>query len=90
MKVLVIVPAYNEAGSIRKVVRSIRASDTSADIVVINDASKDETAAEAALEGVNVISLPINLGIGGAVQTGYKYARAAGYDIAEKAGQFPG
>lgn len=78
-----IIPAYNEAGSIRKVVRSIRAFDTSADILVINDASKDDTAAEAAgEEGVTVISLPINLGIGGAVQTGYKYACAAGYDIA--------
>ncbi|MCL1852351.1 MAG: glycosyltransferase family 2 protein [Peptococcaceae bacterium] len=82
MKVLVIIPAYNEAGSIRKVIRSIRASDLGADIVVINDASKDNTAAEAAEEGVNVITLPINLGIGGAVQTGYKYACVTGYDVA--------
>ena len=77
-----IIPAYNEAGSIKNVIHSVRNSDIQADIVVINDASKDDTAVEAAQEGVNVISLPINLGIGGAVQTGYKYACAAGYDIA--------
>ena len=82
LKVVVIIPAYNEAGSIRKVIRSIRASSVGADIVVINDASKDATASEAEQEGVTVISLPINLGIGGAVQTGYKYAYASGYDIA--------
>ncbi|MDC4243647.1 glycosyltransferase family 2 protein [Clostridium perfringens] len=83
MKILVIIPAYNEEKSISKVIMDIynqRIEDL--DILVINDASSDNTKFEAQKLGVNVIDLPINLGIGGAVQTGYIYAYNNKYDVA--------
>ncbi len=83
MKILVIIPAYNEEKSISKVIMDIynqRIKDL--DILVINDASSDNTKFEAQKLGVNVVDLPINLGIGGAVQTGYIYAYNNNYDIA--------
>ena len=79
---LAIVPAYNEAGSISAVIAEIRAADPGLDIVVIDDGSRDATSAIARREGVEVVRLPFNLGIGGAVQTGYKYALENGYRIA--------
>ena len=81
-KVLVIIPAYNEENSIGDVVREVRSSEPQFDILVVNDASTDRTASIARSMGVAVASLPFNLGIGGAVQTGFKYAKQHGYDIA--------
>jgi glycosyltransferase involved in cell wall biosynthesis len=81
MKVLAIVPAYNEEESVAEVVQEILArGDT--DVVVIDDGSDDDTAAIAESAGARVVRLPFNLGIGGAVQTGYRFARDHGYDVA--------
>lgn len=82
MKVLVIIPAYNEEQSIKKVVNDIYNSYKKCDIVVVNDGSKDNTYEEAKTTDATVINLPNNLGIGGAVQTGYLYAHRNNYDIA--------
>ncbi len=75
-------PAYNEAMNISRVVEGIKSSSLAVDILVVNDASKDETSRKAADAGAVVIDLPVNLGIGGAVQTGYRYAKMNDYDIA--------
>jgi len=82
VKTLVIIPAYNEADSIREVISRLRTSAPEADVVVIDDGSTDATAAIAQEAGALVVSLPHNLGIGGAVQTGYIFAAEMGYDIA--------
>jgi glycosyltransferase involved in cell wall biosynthesis len=79
---IAIVPARNEAGAIGGVLDELRAFDPSLDVVVVDDASTDRTAALAAARGAAVVRLPFNLGIGGAVQTGYRYALANGFDIA--------
>jgi glycosyltransferase involved in cell wall biosynthesis len=76
---LVIIPALNEARAIAEVVLGVRASCRS-DILVINDGSRDATAERAAEAGATVLSHPFNLGYGAALQTGYKYAVAHGYD----------
>lgn len=81
-KVLIIIPAYNEAGNIGKTIADIRLNTTDVDILVVDDGSKDSTADEARKAGVKVVSLPFNLGIGGAVQTGFQYAYRYDYDIA--------
>jgi len=85
MKVLMIIPAYNESKSIVNTVNSIKNTklkkDT-LDYVVINDGSKDNTKQVCTENNINFIDLPMNLGIGGAVQTGYKYALYNDYDIA--------
>lgn len=82
-RVVVIVPAYNEAGTIADVVRQIHAVSEDYDVVVVNDGSTDDTAAVVApMEGCVLLNLPFNLGIGGAMQTGYKYALRRGYDVA--------
>lgn len=82
MKVLVIVPAYNEEESIAKVVKEIKSKNKDVDVVVVNDGSKDRTVEEAKKTEAIVIDLPCNLGIGGAVQTGYLYAYKNNYDVA--------
>lgn len=74
----VILPAYNEAGRIGATIAGIR-QFSSADIIVVNDGSDDDTAAEGSAAGAIVISLPFNLGYGGALQTGFKYALRKGY-----------
>jgi hypothetical protein len=79
MRLLVIIPAYNEAGAIGAVIAGARAH-TAADIAVIDDGSADDTAARAAATGALVLRHPCNLGIGAAVQTGFRYALARGYD----------
>ncbi len=81
-KILVILPAYNESGNIGATVRELKALDFRFDVIVIDDGSKDATAQEALNAGARVVSLPFNLGIGGAVQTGFLYALRNGYDIA--------
>lgn len=83
MKALVIIPAYNEEKSIGQVIHSIKRWHPDIDIVVVNDGSKDETARVARETGLaHVLDLPVNLGIGGAVQTGYLFAYRNNYDIA--------
>jgi len=81
-KVLVIVPAYNEAEGIGHVIRRLREDAPYADVLVINDGSSDATSRIARAAGANVIDLTCNLGIGGAVQTGYRYAAEHHYDYA--------
>ena len=85
-KVLLIIPAYNEVESILNVVNKIynynKENNTKYDIVVINDGSKDNTEKILCENNINHIKLINNLGIGGAVQTGYKYALENDYDIA--------
>ena len=82
MKTLIIVPAFNEEGSIERVVNTIKEKCPECDYLVVNDGSTDNTARICKEKQLNYVSLPQNLGIGGAVQTGYKYARDNGYDIA--------
>ncbi|OFX24562.1 MAG: glycosyl transferase family 2 [Anaeromyxobacter sp. RBG_16_69_14] len=82
MRVLVIVPALNEAMSIASVIDSLRRNAPGCDVAVVDDGSTDGTAAIAASLDVVVLRSPINLGIGGAVQTGYLWARERGYDVA--------
>lgn len=81
-RIVAIVPAYNEAASLPHVVRDLRGGPVPLDIVVIDDGSKDETSAVARQLGVAVVTLPFNLGIGGAHQTGFQYAVECGYEIA--------
>ena len=82
LRKLVIIPAYNESASIVNTVNDINKNEPDFDYVVINDHSKDNTLQVCKDAGLNVIDLPLNLGIGGAVQTGYLYACQNGYDIA--------
>ena len=77
-----LVPAYNEEGSIGAVIDEIRGVDPEIEIVVVDDGSRDDTAGAAAARGARVLRLPFNLGIGGAVQTGYRYAYENGFDLA--------
>jgi glycosyltransferase involved in cell wall biosynthesis len=79
---IAIVPAYNEAGNIGRVVDELRAYDARLEVVVVSDGSVDRTAEVAAEHGAHVVRLPFNLGIGGAVQTGFRYAWENGYDLA--------
>lgn len=82
MKGLVIIPAYNEEGAILDTVHSIERNAPSFDYIVINDCSTDSTKEILEKNNLNHINLPINSGIGAAVQTGYIYAREKGYDCA--------
>ena len=79
-RIAVIIPAYNEERTVGEVVRGVKALGQGFDVVVINDSSRDRTAQSAEAAGATVIELPYNLGIGGAVQTGFKYAVINGYD----------
>lgn len=78
-RVLLIIPAYNEEDSILQTVQEVEKAGY--DYVVVNDGSTDSTLSLCRANGVRIIDLPINLGIGGAVQTGHKYAQANDYDI---------
>ena len=80
MKILAIIPAFNEADNIHAVLDDLRCFG--GDVLVVNDGSSDETAAVAKGLGAQVVSHPFNLGIGGTIQTGLKFARENGYDLA--------
>ncbi len=80
MKILLIIPAYNEQENIEKLIEYV--IKLKYDYVIIDDCSKDNTLKICKNKHYNVVRLPINLGIGGAVQTGYKYAKEYNYDIA--------
>lgn len=82
LKRLAVVPAYNEASAVQDVVLAIRAVDPGLDVLVIDDGSTDDTAAVARAAGARVARLPVNLGIGSAVQTGYRLAWEEGYELA--------
>ncbi len=78
-KVLIVIPAYNEADNILNTVSGV--VEHGFDYIVVNDGSRDTTLDVCRSNGLNVLDLPMNLGIGGAVQAGHKYAQRFGYDI---------
>ena len=82
VKIIAIVPAYNEENNIAPVIADLRKYQPDIKIVILNDASTDQTEKAARASGVTVLNLAVNLGIGGAVQTGFIYARDEKYDIA--------
>ena len=82
MKKLVIIPAYNEEGNLEKTINDITENAPGFDYVIINDCSTDNTLEMCRHHGFHYLNLPVNLGIGGAVQTGYRYAFYHGYDLA--------
>lgn len=82
MKILVIIPAYNEAENIENLLNGIHERCPYVDYLVVNDCSKDNTEEILQRAGANYMSNPVNLGIGGTVQGGYVYALKNGYDIA--------
>src|SRR4249919_371197 len=82
LRTLAIVPAHNEQGAIARVVEELRLAQPDFEAIVINDGSTDQTAQVAEAAGAIVVSLPYNVGIGGAVQTGYQYALQHGFDVA--------
>ena len=81
VRCLAIVPVFNEGASIRKVVHRLRRALPEFDVLVIDDGSTDDTVRQVPAD-VPVVSLPFNLGIGGAMQTGYRYAALHGYEVA--------
>ncbi len=80
--ILVIIPAYNEEGSVGKVVEEVHTHPPQGEMLVVNDGSTGLTSEKAKACGAMVLDLPFNLGIGGAMQAGYQYAHEKGYDIA--------
>ncbi len=82
VKVLIIIPAYNEEDNIEKVVSNLKQNYPQYDYLIVNDASKDNTEMICEKNGYNYVTLPVNLGIGGGVQTGYMYAKLYNYDVA--------
>lgn len=81
-RVAVVIPAYNEEHTIAGVIAGVRSLGEEYRVIVVNDSSRDNTTKNAEAEGAIVIELPVNLGIGGAVQTGFKYAFDHGFDAA--------
>lgn len=81
-RVLVIVPAWNEEVSVGRTVAEIVRTNPGIDVLVVDDGSGDRTAQQAAAAGARVARLPFNLGVGGAMRTGYRYAQRNGYDVA--------
>ena len=78
-RILIAIPAWNEQGSIASVVASVKQHRPDADILVINDGSTDSTEYEASTAGARVVSLPFNVGVGGAMRTAFLYAKREGY-----------
>lgn len=81
-RVLIMIPAWNEAASIGEVVAEIRGELPEADVLVIDDGSSDDTGLTARQAGATVVRLPFNLGVGGARRLGFRYAKAHCYEIA--------
>ena len=81
-RIVAVVPAFQEEAAIGGVVEEIRRFDPAIDVVVVDDGSGDATAEAAAAAGATVVRLPFNLGIGGAVQTGFRWALERDYDLA--------
>ncbi len=79
-RILVAIPAWNESGSIADVIAKVREHRPDADILVVNDGSTDDTAALAADAGATVVSLPFNVGVGGAMRTAFLFAKRSGYE----------
>lgn len=82
MKVLLIIPAYNEEKNIKRVIENLKVNLPNCDYIIINDCSTDQTAQVCEQNNYNYIDLPVNLGLAGAVQAGYKYAYENDYDVA--------
>ena len=82
MKVLLIIPAYNEEKNIKRVIENLKVNLPDCDYIIINDCSSDQTGAVCEQNHYNFINLPVNLGLAGAVQAGYKYAFENDYDVA--------
>ncbi|HEX2805203.1 MAG TPA: glycosyltransferase family 2 protein [Kineosporiaceae bacterium] len=80
-RLLVLVPAWNEESSVGAVVKEVLTALPEADVLVVDDGSTDRTAEIAAGAGARVLSLPYNLGVGGAMRAGYRYAVRWGYDV---------
>ena len=80
-KVLAVIPAFNEEHSVGGVIAELRDSNPTIDILVVDDGSRDRTARRAGEAGATVFSLPYNLGVGGAMRAGYRYALAHDYDV---------
>ena len=81
-KILIIIPAYNEQDNVIRTIKDIEQNIPEANYIVINDCSNDNTRKILQAYNANYLDLPVNLGIGGGVQTGYRYALEQGYDIA--------
>jgi len=81
VRIVVFIPAWNEADAVAGVIAGVRERLPDADVLVVDDGSTDETAARATEAGATVASLPFNQGLGAALQTGYLYARRGGYDF---------
>ena len=81
VKTLVIIPCYNEEENILAVVRRLQDTCPEADYLVVNDCSTDRSREILSAAGCRYLDLPVNLGIGGAVQSGYRYAMENGYDV---------
>lgn len=82
MKILAVIPAYNEEDNIVSTVEDLLAHAPGVDYLIVNDGSKDRTPRICAERGYNFVSLPVNLGLAGAFQAGMKYAHRHGYDYA--------
>lgn len=78
-RVLVVMPAWNEAQSVGNTVAEVLATSNEYDVLVVNDGSTDQTSLVAEAAGATVLNLPFNLGVGGAMRAGFKYARRLGY-----------
>ncbi|MFG3099337.1 glycosyltransferase family 2 protein [Streptomyces sp. NPDC048182] len=81
-RVLIIMPALNEAAGVAEVIKEVNSTLTGADVLVVDDGSTDDTSAVARTAGATVMRLPYNLGVGGAMRAGYKFALDRGYDVA--------
>ena len=81
-RVLVVIPAHNEQASLPATLAEVRAHAPSVDVLVVDDGSHDDTARVARAQGATVVRHPVNLGVGGALQTGFRWACRRGYDIA--------
>jgi glycosyltransferase involved in cell wall biosynthesis len=83
-RVLIVIPAWNEAGCIADVIGEVRGELPGVGVLVVDDGSTDHTSAVAASAGATVAQLPYNLGVGGAMRLGYRYGLEHGYDVVVK------